>query len=134
MKFWKELIGKLNDIVHWLREMHADLLMKSTSIDEKLTKKEYYLANNNPINNITNTPTLLLPENEGRNKIIIQNIGLEPCYIKLEVGISKEDFHFVLAPDTSPAFGNGGSVTLDNWHGEVYAIANKETKISVLEY
>lgn len=134
MKFWKELIGKLNDIVHWIREMHADLLMKSTSIDEKLTKKEYYLANNNPINNITNTPTLLLPENEGRNKIIIQNIGLEPCYIKLEFGISKEDFHFVLAPDTSPAFGNGGSVTLDNWHGEVYAICEKETTVSVLEY
>lgn len=134
MRFWKEFIEKLNDIVYWTRNIYADLFIKLKSIDNKLTKEEIYIANENPIKKVNTSPLLLLEYNDDRNKLIIQNIGLEPCYIKLGDGISEDDFHFVLAPDTSPAFGNGGSVTLDNWHGEVYAIAEKETKISVLEY
>ena len=134
MKFWKELIEKLSDIVYWIREMHADLLIRSESIDTKLTKEENYIANEEPIKKINNLASLVLPENENRKKLIIQNIGLEPCYIKLDSGVSKDDFHFVLAPDTSLTFGNGGSINLDNWHGVVYAICEKETKLSVLEY
>ena len=134
MKFWKELIEKLSDIVYLIREMRTDLLIELRSIDEKLTKAQFYYANEGSIISINNIPIMLLEENSERCKVIIQNIGLEPCYIKLGNGVSKEDFHFVLAPDTASSFGNGGSVTLDNWHGEVYAICEKETTVSVLEY
>ncbi len=119
------------------RRILKDILDKVHTISLLLVKKEAYtpeVANEEPIKIIKDKPILLLETNYPRKKLIIQNIGLEPCYIKLGDGISKDDFHFVLAPDTSLAFGNGGSVTLDNWHGEVYAIAEKETKISVLEY
>jgi len=119
------------------RRILKDILDKVHTISLLLVKKEAYtpeVANEEPIKIIKDKPILLLETNYPRKKLIIQNIGLEPCYIKLGDGISKDDFHFVLASDTSLAFGNGGSVTLDNWHGEVYAIAEKETKISVLEY
>lgn len=134
MKFWKELIEKLNDIVLWIKEMRSDLLMTTDSIDRKLISEVNYVSNESPIKTVKNLETLILDENEDRTKLVIQNIGLEPCYIKLDNGVSKDDFHFVLAPDTSLAFGNGGSINLDNWHGEVYAICEKETKLSVLEY
>lgn len=134
MKFWREFMEKLNDIILWIREIRSDFLTKSESIENKLTNKENYIANKNPIKGVENLATLILAENEGRTKLIIQNIGLEPCYIKLDNEVSKDDYHLVLAPDTSYDFGNGGSVVLDGWHGEVYAICEKETKLSVLEY
>ncbi len=134
MKFWNNLLEEIRAIPQWIIKAGAELLEPLISIDNKLTKEENYISNENPIKKINNLASLILHENEDRKKLIIQNIGLEPCYIKLEDNVSKDDFHFVLAPDTSPAFGNGGSVTLDNWHGEVYVIAEKETKLSVLEY
>lgn len=134
MKFWNNLLEKISNMTHWIIKASAELLEPLKSIDEKLSEKLSYLANEEPIKNISSTPVVLLSDNDKRQKIIIQNIGLEPCYIKLENGVSKESFHFVLAPDTFPSFGNGGSVTLDHWHGPVYAIAEKETKVSVLEY
>lgn len=134
MKFWKNLIEEIGFITRWIIKSSAELLEPLNSIDNKLTKEENYIANENPIKKISNLASLVLHENGDRNKLIIQNIGLEPCYIKLDIGVSKDVFHFVLAPDTSLAFGNGGSITLDNWHGEIYAICEKETKLSVLEY
>ncbi len=134
MKFWKNLLKEIGAITHWIIKAGAEIVEPLRSIDNKLTKEANYIPNENPIKEVKTSPLLLLEHNDNRKKLIIQNIGLEPCYIKLHTDISKDDFHFVLAPDTSPAFGNGGSVTLDNWHGEVYAIAEKETKISVLEY
>lgn len=134
MKFWKNLIEKIDLISTWIIKASNQLMKPLKSIDNKLTKKENHISNENPIQTIKTKPCIVLHENNERTKIIVQNIGLEPCYIKLGNSVSKDDFHFVLAPDTSPAFGNGGSVTLDNWHGEVYAICEKETKLSVLEY
>ncbi|MSU01943.1 hypothetical protein [Tissierella pigra] len=134
MKFWNNLIQGIDRIANWIIKSSAELLEPLKSIDNKLTKEENYIANEEPIKKINNLASLMLHENEDRNKLIIQNIGLEPCYIKLDSEVSKDDFHFVLAPDTSLAFGNGGSINLDNWHGEVYAICEKETKLSVLEY
>ena len=134
MKFWKELMEKLEDIVSGIKEMRSDLLMTTDPIDRKLISEVSYISNERPIKTVKNLEIIILDENLDRNKLVIQNIGLEPCYLKLGNEVSKESFHFVLAPDTSPSFGNGGSINLDNWHGEVYAIAEKETKLSVLEY
>jgi len=140
MKFWKRLmdyIEKISDrsfLTHSnVKDISTTIIdLKSLVIDEYLSSN--CIANEEPIKNIKSTPRLLLESDRERKKIIIQNIGTEPCYIKLDNGVSKENYHFILAPDTSPNFGNGGSVTLDNWHGEVYAICEKETKLSVLEY
>lgn len=134
MKFWKELIRVVDEIPAFIVEVGGRITDLLRGIDNKLTEEENYIANENPIKKINSSATLVMACNDERNKLIIQNIGLEPCYIKLDSGVSKDDFHFVLAPDTSLSFGNGGSITLDNWHGEVYAICEKETKLSVLEY
>ncbi|OZV12362.1 hypothetical protein CIW83_09705 [Tissierella sp. P1] len=134
MKFWNNLLKEIGLITNWIIKTGAELLEPLKSIDGKLSKEENYIANENPIKKINSSVTFVLGCNESRTKLIIQNIGLEPCYLKLDSRISKEDFHFVLAPDTSPNYGNGGSISLDNWHGKIYAICEKETKLSVLEY
>ena len=134
MKFWNNLINSINTISDWISGIGDSILEQLKSINIKLSKKINLIANETPIKKVNNLASLILHENEDRKKLVIQNIGLEPCYIKLDNVVTKEDFHFVLAPDTSLAFGNGGSITLDNWHGEVYAICEKETKLSVLEY
>lgn len=141
MKFWKELIRTLDGIPAFIIEVGGRItdLLRSVNdnlktISNNLTEDENFIANENPIKKVSNLASLVLHEDSLRNKLVIQNIGLEPCYIKLDSEVSKDDFHFVLAPDTSLAFGNGGSVILDNWHGEIYAICEKETKLSVLEY
>lgn len=140
MKFWKKLmeyIEKISDrnlsTANYLRNLSSEVNFLNNSLTEKCLKSNFE-SNESPIKKINSSVTFVLDCNEDRTKLIIQNIGLEPCYIKLDSEVSKDDFHFVLAPDTSPNFGNGGSITLDNWHGEVYAIAEKETKLSVLEY
>lgn len=126
MRFWKEFIGKIQSIKDAINNIYVLLIKKETT--------SQIVSNPNPILTITNEPTKVFGNNCGRKKTIVQNIGLEPCYIKLGHRISRSDFHFVLAPDTSSNFGNGGSITLDNWHGEVYAITEQKTQISVLEY
>lgn len=140
MKFWKRLMENIEKIAD--RNLNTSSYLKRilnefNSLNNLLTQKHLRvndISNKNPIKEIKPSPLLLLEYNDDRKKLIIQNIGLEPCYIKLEETVSKDDCHFVLAPDTSPNFGNGGSITLDSWHGEVYAICEKETKLSVLEY
>jgi len=134
MGFWKNLLTEIDNITKWIVRIGTDALEPLKSIDEKLTPQHNHISNEEPIKDLSETPVLILPDNEDRQKLMIQNIGTEPCYIKLGEGISLADFHFVLAPDTSPAYGNGGSVTLDKWHGEVYGIANDKAKIAVLEY
>lgn len=126
MKFWKNFINILKEILENIKNL-SHLAIKEAN-------NQSYASNEEPILAVKNKPTEVIEPNPYRKKLIIQNIGLEPCYIKLDSRVSKDYFHFVLAPDTSPAFGNGGSVTLENWHGEVYAIAEKETKVSVMEY
>lgn len=140
MKFWKRLMENIEKIAD--RNLSTSTRLKGIlselgSLNNMITESHLKLndiSNDNPIKEIKSSPLLLLEYNSDREKLIIQNIGLEPCYIKLDSEISKENYHFVLAPDTSLHFGNGGSITLDNWHGEVYAICEKETKLSVLEY
>lgn len=122
MRFWRRKREIRDDIKTILT-----LLLKQVSYTAEF-------ANDNPIKTVNNKPLVLVKTLLTRRRLIIQNIGLEPCYIKLDKEINKDNFHFVLAPDTSPAFGNGGSITLDDWQGGVYAICENETKLSVLEY
>ena len=126
MKFWKEFMTIIEKIKRDIDSIHVLLFKKEADTSE--------FANENPIITVNNNPMTLLKTDYARKKLIIQNIGTEPCFIKLDSIISKNDFHFVLAPDTSIAYGNGGSVALDGWHGEVWAVAEKKTQISVLEY
>lgn len=126
VRFLKNLIDKIEKIKNDIDGIYILLIKKEADTPD--------FANEEPIKVIKDSPIILSETNYPRTKLIIQNIGLEPCYIKLDSGVSIEDFHFVLAPDTSPSFGNGGSITLDNWHGGVWAICEKETKLSILEY
>lgn len=127
MKFWKSLMDILKDTLEEIKDISALLFKKELG-------KIAELANENPIKTIKSNPLIILESNIGRRNIIIQNIGIEPCYIKLGDKISIGDFHCILASDTFEKQGNGGSIKLENWHGEVYAICEKETKLSVLEY
>lgn len=126
MRFWDNLISVLKDISNKINEIAIVIFNYHDETNLK--------SNVDPVVIVKTKPIIILNSNVKRKKLIIQNIGLEPCYIKLDSEITKDDYHFVLAPDTSPNFGNGGSITLDNWNGKVWAICEKETKLSVLEY
>ncbi len=136
MKFWKSLLDGIGAISHWIIKAGAEILEPLKSMNEIIKEKTAttIIANEVPVKTVIQAPIKLIETNHIRKKLIIQNIGIDPCFIKLDNTISKDDFHFVLAPDTSIAYGNGGSVALDGWHGEVWAVAERETQISVLEY
>jgi hypothetical protein len=145
MAFWKNFINLLEDffggIGKRLEAIEGNITNKLNTIEEnteliwkKIDPPPTVEANDEPIKTVADIPVELLPGNEARNNLIIQNIGICPCYIRLGEGVSQNDFHFVLAPDSRESHGNGGSIELKNWHGSVTAICEKETKVSVLEY
>lgn len=130
MKFWRSFISLIEN---YFRDTLSKLDACSDIVCEDM--KEYsFKANDEPIKTVKNSSVQLLGDNADRHNLIIQNIGVEPCYIKLGTGLSANDFHFILAADTMERRGNGGSIELKKWHGSVYAICEKKTKLSVLEY
>lgn len=126
MKFWGNFIDIVKQILEQCKQISTLLLKQSSD--------KTYRANSDPIKNIKTEPIMVLKTDETRKNIIIQNIGIEPCFIKLGQDISADDFHCILASDTLEKQGNGGSIKLENWHGEIWAICEKETKLSILEY
>lgn len=77
---------------------------------------------------------MLFRRNDNRRRLVIQNVGTNPCYIKLGGGCANDDYHFILAADTADEQGNGGSIDLSNWSGGVSAYCNDETHLATLEY
>ena len=130
MKFWKEFIRLLEEGFNSIRN-YLSQICKAID-DSKGTP--IYTANDNPIKTIKNVPIKILDTNEVRNNLVIQNIGMDQCFIKLGDEATFDDFHVILAPDTYDKVGNGGSIELKGWHGSVYAICKGETMLSVLEY
>lgn len=81
---------------------------------------------------IDNNSSSVVSENPDRLSIVIQNVGLFPCLIRLGNNVSPEEFNFVLAADTSPKQGNGGSVELKEWSGPIKAMCEQgETILAV---
>lgn len=129
MRFWKifiELLDNIRESVLGI-ELFTDVLYRKETVPR-------LDVNLSPISKVGDKSILLLEENSDRVNLIIQNIGISPCYIKLGEKALLNDFHAILAADTYDNQGNGGSIELKNWHGEVYAICESETKVSVLEY
>lgn len=129
MRFWKSFIELLDSIRESVLgiELFTDILYRKETVPR-------LDVNISPIKKIGSKSMLVLEENSERVNLIIQNIGISPCYVKLGSDASLDDFHTILAADTFQNQGNGGSIELKNWHGEVYAICESETKVSVLEY
>lgn len=134
MKFWRNFLNFLEDLFKQLEKRIANVEHNMTILCENIELQCAFEANEDPLHSVSDIPAKLLPENENRQAIIIQNIGLHPCYIHLGEGISINCFHSILAADTLEKQGNGGSIELKNWHGSIYAICEKETKVSVMEY
>jgi len=134
MTFWKRFIKLLRDLACGvdgrLEEIEQNTALIWRAVDPPFTVS----ANEQPIKVVTSIPTELLPDNSTRNTLIIQNIGIYPCYIRLGDALAKENFHFALAPDSREKQGNGGSIELKGWHGRVFAFCDEKTKVSVLEY
>ncbi len=69
-----------------------------------------------------------------RRQILIQNVGVNPCLIKVDADPDIDDFDFVLSEDTGAREGNGGNIFLDNCQGEIRALAEGgNTTLAVLE-
>lgn len=55
----------------------------------------------------------LLAANENRRVLIVQNIGINPLFVKLGEDASTTDFDFVLSPGTANDDGLGGIMSTD---------------------
>jgi hypothetical protein len=133
MKFWKDFLSFLEKQFDLLLSKIQVLNNAAGLICENMTPVAFE-ANSDPIKHIIDKTSEILPANESRLNLIIQNIGTEPCFIGLDSELTLLNFHFVLAADTAEYQGNGGSIELKNWHGSVFAICKGETTLSVVEY
>ena len=73
--------------------------------------------------------------NAKRKHIILQNNGLEPCIVRLgDSAVSTANYNFVLSAATAARDGLGGSITIENYQGQILGICEaNSTIISVTE-
>lgn len=78
--------------------------------------------------------TIIAKANKDRLSITLQNVGTEPCIIRLGGDPSTSAYNMVLAADSATRKGNGGSITLRDYTGAIKGITEaNSTVIAVTE-
>jgi hypothetical protein len=78
--------------------------------------------------------TVIAAANADRLSITIQNVGTEPCIIRLGGNPSATAYNLILAEDTAAKAGAGGKVTIKNYIGAIKGITEaNSTVIAVCE-
>ena len=82
----------------------------------------------------TSGGTVIVAANVNRLGLMLQNVGTEPCLIRLGGNPSATAYNYVLSKDSGAKVGAGGSLILDNWRGAVKGITEaNSTVIAVTE-
>jgi len=115
-----------------------DGLYTADEIDDNLIDKEeikdFILTNNNGIVNITEEGIVIAKTNTAREKITIQNNGLEPVLIKINGTATEEDYDFIIKASTRKNLGDGGTFVSDTMKLSIHGITlSGESIVSVLE-
>jgi len=79
--------------------------------------------------------TTLVAAYAGRILLMVQNVGMAACYIRLGATASTANYHLILAAGIGLEDGTGGGLVLDAYTGVVSAIcaAGLETDLAVTE-
>ena len=74
------------------------------------------------ITGLTTSSTTVLPANEARIKAYIQVVGAtNHVVVKLGTGASTTSYNYALRPASGANQGDGGSVEIRNWRGDISA-------------
>jgi len=72
--------------------------------------------------------------NANRLSITLQNVGIEPCIIRLGGDPSATAYNLILGVDSAARAGNGGSVTIRDYYGAIKGLTEaNSTVIAVME-
>jgi hypothetical protein len=78
--------------------------------------------------------TVIAAANADRISITLQNVGTEPCLIRLGGNPSATAYNIILGADSAAKAGNGGSITIRDFIGSIKGItAANSTTIAVME-
>ncbi len=81
-----------------------------------------------------NVPRIILQKSARRINVIIQNVGLTSCLLRVDAPPEDTAFDFALSADTGLREGNGGAVTIEGNQGTIWAVAEGgNSQIAVLE-
>lgn len=103
------------------------------------TANEYYASTRatitaSPVATNSSTATTLAAENTKRKQLFLQNVGVQPVYVRLGASASNTAYNFVLSAGTAAADGKGGTSTIDFYQGIVTAVSSQSTpSIAVTE-
>jgi hypothetical protein len=77
---------------------------------------------------------VIASKNEKRLSITLQNVGTEPCLIRFGGNPSATAYNVILGKDSAAKAGNGGSITIRDYIGEIKGITEaNSTVIAILE-
>jgi hypothetical protein len=78
--------------------------------------------------------TVIAVKNADRLSITLQNVGLVACLIRLGGNPSATAYNIILGADSAAKAGNGGSVTIRDFIGEIKGLTESgSTVIAVME-
>jgi hypothetical protein len=78
--------------------------------------------------------TVIAKANKDRLSITLQNVGTEPCLLRMGGDPSATAYSHVLGADSAAKAGNGGVISLYNYTGEIKGITEaNSTVIAVTE-
>ena len=78
--------------------------------------------------------TVIAKKNKDRLSITLQNVGTEPCILRFGGNPTNTEYNHILGVDSAARAGNGGSITLCNYTGEIKGLTEaNSTVIAVTE-
>ena len=96
--------------------------------------KDFILTNNNGNINITEEGIVIVKTNTSREKITIQNNGLEPVLIKISGTATIDDYDYIIKASSRKMLGDGGLFVSDTIKLLIHGITiSGESMVSVLE-
>ena len=77
---------------------------------------------------------VLIAANASRLSVTLQNVGTEPCIVRLGGNPTNAAYNFILGEDSAAREGNGASVTIRDYTGEIKGLTEaNSTVIAVME-
>ncbi len=87
------------------------------------------------IKTVSDNPIVVMKKSAYRSRVMIQNVGENPCLFRVDGNPDIDNFDFVLSSDGGDRKGFGGSIVLEGMKGELKAITEVAagTNIAILE-
>ena len=122
--------GKLDEIIEIVNTINSTVT--STVISYAATASTI----SGGISNVTSTEVLVAPSNQNRLECILQNVNTDAVLVKLGTGVGTSSYNFILTPDTGIRAGNGGTLTIDNYLGDITIIceSGKTSSVGTTEF